>query len=463
MHQPESMTISELQGAITRGDLTRRDIVDAHLARIEAVNPAINGFVELRADEVRREADAADAAHGRSLAGPLDGVATSIKDSYSVAGLHRTNGLPVNAGTLDAHDDLVVERMRAAGALVLGHGAIPDLCIRWNTISGLYGTTRNPRDLDRAAGGSSGGDAANVAAGMATIGLGGDLGGSIRVPASFCGVYGFRPGAGRVPDVNPNPHPFEGVSDELMCEIGPLARSVDDIETTFRVIHGFDRRDPGSVDAALAPAVDRPRVAVLRDEIGATLDPRIAESLDATIGMLRAEGYEVDERVLPDLRRAPELWAEILGTELCRDYLPAVAEHVIDSARVHIEEMFGAYELGDEVTRYLAAWGERRALQQVLLEAMAEYPLILAPVAGMPAPLLDFDDHIGREASVALLDQMRCVPWVNLFSLPSLALPNGIQIVGRRFDELTVLAAGRAAERHLPRVEIATPVAAPAL
>lgn len=459
MSHPESPSIAELQASISRGELTRRDIVEAHLDRIERVNAITNSFVEVRADEVLHEADAADLRNGTTIRGALDGVPTSIKDSYSVAGLHRTNGLPVNADVVDAHDDLVVSRLRGAGALILGHAAIPDLCIRWNTISGLYGTTRNPRDPQRTAGGSSGGDAANVAAGLATIGLGGDLGGSIRVPASFCGVYGFRPGGGRVPDVNPNPHPFDGMSDEVMCEIGPLARSVDDIETTFRVLSGFDRRDPSSADAALAAPLAHPPVALLRHETGAVLDPEIERALDETAAMLRSEGYEVVEHVLPDLRRAPELWAEILGTELCRDYLPSVSEHVIPSARVHIEEMFGAFERGSDVTRYLAAWQERRALQQSLITAMARYPLVLAPVAGMRAPLLDFDDHIGRDASVDLFDQMRAIPWVNLFSLPSLALPNGIQIVGRRFDELTVLAAGRAAERHLPPVVVATPSA----
>jgi amidase len=449
-------TITELQQAISAGALSRREVVALHLERIAAHNPTVNSFVELRAEEVLAEAAAVDTERGREIAGPLDGVPFSVKDSYSVAGLRRTDGLPINKDNVDAVDELTVQRLRSAGALVLGHAAIPDLCIRWNTVSGLYGTTANPRDLTRTAGGSSGGDAANVAAGFATVGIGGDLGGSIRVPASFCGVYGFRPGAGRVAEVNPNVAEPEGITHEVMCEIGPLARSVRDIQLTYDVISGDDPLDPASVPAGLRTAGERPRVAVLRDETGAVLDPAIEQSLDEVVAMLRAEGYVVDEEVLPDLRRAPEVWAEIIGTELIRGLLPEVGEHVIDSERVHIEEMFGAYELGNDVRAYLDAWRERRTLQSTLLAAMQTYPLVIAPVAGMPAPRLDFDDHIGREASVALLDQMRCVPWVNLFSLPGLALPNGIQIVGRRFAESDVLAAGRAAERHLPRVRTAS-------
>lgn len=459
MH-PESMSIAQLHDAIRSGALTRTEIVAAHLDRIAVVNPLVNGFVEVRGDEALAEAQAHDARRGELIEGALDGVPFSIKDSYGVAGLRRTNGLPVNADAVDERDDVVVERLRGAGAIVLGHAAIPDLCIRWNTISGLYGTTRNPRDLARAAGGSSGGDAANVASGMATVGLGGDLGGSIRVPASFCGIYGFRPGLGRVPDAHPTARPADGISEEMMCEIGPLARSVDDIETTFRVIAGHDPRDPNSVAASLETDPAPRRVAVLRDETGADIDDEIADALAQTAAMLEDAGYRVEHGVLPDLRRAPEVWAEILGTELCRDYLPSVREHVIDSAAVHIEEMFGAYELGSDVSRYIDAWRERRDLQNILSAAMEDRPLILAPVAGMRAPLLDFDDHIGREASVRLLDKMRAVPWVNLFSLPSLALPNGIQIVGRRFRELDVLAAGRSIQSHLT-VQIATPEPAP--
>lgn len=454
----DQSTIRELQNAIGTGAATRRDVVSHHLDRIARLNPLVNGFVEIRADEVLAEASAHDAERGTTIVGALDGVPFSVKDSYAVAGLHRTKGLPVNAHLVDAQDELVVERLRDAGALILGHAAVPDLCIRWNTVSGLYGTTHNPRDLDRSAGGSSGGDAANVAAGFATVGIGGDLGGSIRVPASFCGIYGFRPGAGRVPDVNPA-DAAEGMSNEVMCEIGPLARSVRDIEVTFRVLAGYDSRDPAMVDAPLRDPMDNARVAVLRHETGAVLDPAIETALNETIDILRAEGYDVSENVLPDLTRAPEVWAEILGTELIRDLMPTVRDHVIDSGRIHIEEMFGAFELGSEVPRYLEAWRERRRLQARLLDATSRYPLILAPVAGMSAPALGFDDHLGVPASVELFDRMRCVPWVNLFSLPALALPNGIQIVGRRFDELTVLRAGHAAERRLPPVRVADPSA----
>lgn len=452
-----SASVRELQQGIRDGEVTRREIVETHLARVNQVNPLTNSFVELRADEVLREAGRADAAHGTTIAGSLDGIPMSVKDSYSVAGLRRSDGLVINRDRRAGKDELVVERLRGSGALILGHAAIPDLCIRWNTISSLYGVTHNPRDLSRTAGGSSGGDAANVAAGLATVGLGGDLGGSIRVPASFCGFYGFRPGLGRVPNVTELPFapPSPGV--ELMATIGPLARTVADIDVSFRAITGANLRDPATMDVPLTESAAKPRVAVLRYETGAVLDAEINARLDGTITALRAEGYDVVEGVFPELRRAPEVWAEILGTDLLQLTLPALGKHVIESGRVHIQEMFGAFDLGSEVRPYQNAWLERRSLQDRLSAFMLEYPLVVAPVAGMLAPRINYDDFIGVDASAALFDQMRCVPWVILFNLPSLALPSGIQLVGRRFAELDVIRAGYAVERHLPDVTVANP------
>ncbi len=451
-----SADIFAIQAAIESGETTRLEIVQAHLDRIDSINPLTNSFVEIRADEALAEAAEADRVHARRLSGLLDGVPVSLKDSFAMVGLRRTDGLTINADRYPGKDEVVVERLRSAGALILGHAAIPDLCIRWNTISGLYGTTRNPRDLSLTAGGSSGGDAANVAAGLATVGIGADLGGSIRVPASFCNVYGFRPGVGRVPAVSDIP--FAPISPviEMMATIGPLARTVGDVRRTFLAMSGYHPLDPATADAPLFESAVRPRVAVVREETGARIDDEINRRLDATIDMLRAEGYNVTEGEAPDLRRAPELWAEILGTDLMQTTLPAVGELVTDSGRVHIEEMFGAYNLGNDVRKYQAAWIERRRVMDQLLAFMVDYPLIVAPVAGMTAPKLDFDEFIGVDASKDLFDQMRSIPWVNLFNLPALALPNGIQIVGQRYAELDVLAAGARIEHKLP-VSVASP------
>jgi amidase len=455
--EPWTATIAELQSAISSGATSRAEVVAAHLERIERVNPLTNSFAEVRGEEALAEAGKADAEHGRELAGPLDGVPMSIKDSFAVRGLRRTDGLPVHADRIADADDVVVTRLRDAGALVIGHANVPDLCIRWNTVSGLYGTSRNPRDLDRSAGGSSGGDAANVAAGLATVALGQDLGGSIRVPASFCGVYGLRTSAGVVPNVPVIPAFPSSMTVDAMGTFGPLARSVADLAAVLPVIAGPHPHDPVSVPAPLVGSERPLPVAVLRTETGAVLEPEIQRRLDATIAALQEAGYDVVEAVVPDLRRAPEVWAEIIGTDLLNVTLPEVGTEVLDSGRRHIEEMFGLFDLGPDVRRYGAAWLERRALQDRLVRFLEEYPLVVAPVAGMPTPPLDFDDHIGVQASAELFQRMRCVMWVNLFGLPGLALPNGIQLVTRRFHEPDLLAAAAAIEPLLPPVEVADP------
>lgn len=455
--------ITALQRAIAAGTLTRRTIVETHLERIAAVNGQVNGFVEVRGDEALAEAERADAQHGRRLNGALDGVPMSVKDSYAIAGLARTDGLRINAHRISEVDDSVVTRLRDAGALLLGHGNVPDLCVRWNTVSGCYGPTRNPRDPRWSVGGSSGGEAANVASGMAVAALGQDLGGSVRVPASFCGVYGIRttPGVvgnrGTWPAFPPTP------SVQAMGTIGPLARTIDDLEAVFRVISRYDVDDPSGVPGRALPADEptgtstgsRPRVAVLRHETGAVLDERIERRLDETIEVLRECGYPVDEGAVPPLARAPEVWAEINGTDLMQVTLPRQGERMLASGRHHVEDLFGAFDLGTDHGRYQDAWIERAALCELWARFSSEHPLVIAPVAGMPTPTLDYDEDIGRAATLELFDRMRCVPWVNLLGLPALSLPNGIQLVARPFHDAALFRVGREVARMLPAVEIA--------
>jgi len=453
--------MAQLRALIRSGEATRRQIVQAHLARIAEIDPIVNAFIELRGDAALAEADAADARQGRVLAGPLDGIPFSIKDSYGVAGLSRTDGLAINADRRSVIDDSVVARLRAAGALILGHGNVPDLCVRWNTISGVHGTTRNPRDPVRTVGGSSGGEAASVAAGMAVAAIGQDLGGSIRVPASFCGVYGIRTTPGVVPNLGEYPAFPHTPGVQAMGTIGPLARTVADLETVSAVIRGHEPADVVSVPITDDVPSFRKRVAVLRGETGAVLEPEIERRLDETVELLREAGYEVVDGVMPDLRRASELWAELTGTDLVRVMLPRLGDLMIESGRQHVQQMFGQFELGTaagvDLGAYNDAWIERTALYETWARFAEEYPLVVAPVAGMPTPLLDFDSMLDADATMRLFDQMRCVPWVNLFGLPALALPNGIQLVGRRFREAEVFAAARAVEPGLGPVRIATP------
>lgn len=435
--------VCELSGAriaeLVRGrELARHEVVEAHAARIAERNPELNALVDLRLEAALTEND------GVASGGPLDGVPVSIKHNFDVEGMPTTLGIRSRAGLVAERDELAVRRLRDAGAIVLGKANMPDLAIRWNTLSSLHGSTRNPRDPERSAGGSSGGDAAAVAAGMSALGLGSDYGGSIRVPATWCGVAGFRPTTGLVPraPVLP-PHDFPP-SYDLMASSAVLARSVEDLELAFDVLRGASSRDPASVPVEPAAAAPPARVALVLDETGAVVDREVEHAVRAAAETLRAAGYAVEEGVAPDLRRAPELWAGIVGTELIRQRLPPLRDELGTSALQHIDALYGQFELGQDVSRYLAALLERRALARSVAAWMGDCPVVLCPTAGITAPALDFDENLSLEATRELFDRMRGLLWVNLFGLPAVALGDGAQLVARRFHDRDALRAARA-------------------
>ena len=457
MTELAELSATELHGLIRGRSVTRREVVEAHARRIEQVNSAVNAFVVLRLDEALAEADAADARHDERAGLLLDGVPISVKETFDLAGYESTLGLPARRGPVAERDEPAVGRLRAAGAIVLGKANAPDLAIRWNTISSLFGATLNPRDTSRSAGGSTGGDAAAVAAGMAPLGTGADYGGSIRVPATFCEIVGLRPSTGVTPRAPVLP-PHDGPpSMDMMQSLGPLARTIDDLELALDVLRGPSPGDPATVPVSLPSAPAEPeRVALLLGETGAAVDPEVERSVRAVADALRDAGHEVVEGVFPDLRRAPELWAEIIATELLNTFIPHIRADVGPSGIDHIDKMFGLFDLGCGVERYLAALAERRALARSFYAWQEDYPLVLAPVFALPPPSLDFDDFLSVEATRELFDRMRCVTWVNCLSLPGVALGNGAQLVGRRFHDRQVLAAARTARVALGPVTVAT-------
>jgi amidase len=383
-------------------------------------------------------------------------VPISVKETFDLAGYESTLGLPARRGPVAERDEPAVGRLRAAGAIVLGKANAPDLAIRWNTISSLFGPTLNPRDPTRSAGGSTGGDAAAVTAGMVPLGTGADYGGSIRVPATFCGIVGLRPSTGVTPRAPVLP-PHDGPpSMDLMQSVGPLARTIDDLELALDVLRGPSPGDPAAVPVLLPDAPAGPaRVALLLGETGASIDPEVERAVRTVAGALRDAGHEVVEGAFPDLRRAPELWVEIIATELLNTLIPQIRDDVGPSGIDHIDKMFGLFDLGNGVEPYLAALAERRALARSFYAWQEDYPLVLAPVFALPPPLLDFDDFLSVEATRELFDRMRCVTWVNCLSLPGVALGNGAQLVGRRFHDRQVLAAARTARAALGPVTVA--------
>jgi amidase len=432
---------TELVAQIRSRAVSRREVLEAHLDRIDAIDGKVGAFVELRdREQALAEADVADRTHADRAGLPLDGVPVSIKDHFDVEGMRHTEGVVPFADRRSPQNAVAVQRLVDAGAFVVGKCNQPDFQIRWNTINALYPPTRNPRDLSRTAGGSSGGDAAAVAAGMSMLGLGADYGGSIRVPASFCCVFGVRPSAGRVPQVQSLDPSVGGMTLDLMNSPGPLARSLADLWTALNVLAGPDPRDPISLPVGF-PNDEPRRVLRMSGETGALVEPEVERELDRVCAALGDAGYDVVAGGIPHARRAPELWAELIGSELLYSALPAWGDALSESSRQHIETMFGLFDLGGSVDAYARTYVERRAVAQATAAFMEDHPLIVAPVAGMQAPLLEFDHYLDVDATRDLFDHMRDVVWVNLLSLPSVALPNGIQIVARRFREAEAFAA----------------------
>ncbi len=248
-------TAREMVRAIRDRQISARELLDLHLTRIEERNGEINAVVSLDAERARAAAAVADEALARGHAvGPLHGLPFAVKDTHLLAGWRTTFGSPLHADFVPDVDTLAVERIRGAGVVLLGRTNVPEFAAGSHTFNTIFGTTRNPADPSRSAGGSSGGAAAALASGMVPLADGSDFGGSLRNPASFCGVVGLRPSLGRVPDWPALNHW------ETIGVTGPMARTVDDVALLLSVMAGPDPRvpqalgDPGSTFASPEPA-----------------------------------------------------------------------------------------------------------------------------------------------------------------------------------------------------------------
>jgi Asp-tRNA(Asn)/Glu-tRNA(Gln) amidotransferase A subunit family amidase len=237
------LSATSMAGQIRQKKISPVELLEAHLARIEKLNPRLNAFVQIDADNARRQASQAEAAALRNeTLGPLHGVPVSIKSSMDVAGMRCEAGTKLRAGHIADRDAPSVARLRQAGAIVLGVTNTPELLMAWETDNLLYGRTNNPWDLSRTPGGSSGGEAAAIAAGCSAGGIGSDGGGSIRVPAHFSGICGLKPAPGRIPATGHFPSPVGPFA--LIGVVGPMARTVSDLKVLFDVMQGPDDGDP---------------------------------------------------------------------------------------------------------------------------------------------------------------------------------------------------------------------------
>ena len=451
------MSAVELAAMIRDREATSRDVVQAHLDRAEAVNPHLNAIVRLLPDQALAAADAADraVADGAGL-GPLHGVPFTVKENIDLAGTPTTQAVPALAEAVAPVDAPQVERLRAAGAIPFGRTNLPDFGLRVHTDSALYGLTRNPWDPRRSPGGSSGGEAAAVATGMSPLGLGNDLGGSLRNPAHCCGVASIKPSTGAVPAASAIPPEDLNISFQLMAVEGVLARRVADVRAGFTVIAGQHPRDPLSVPAVftdLAPG-ERPKVAVLPEPPGGSTHPGVAAAVRRAADALADDGFEVAEAVPPGYEQAIELWATILAADLW------VIKPELDQLMGSAGRQFLGYALELLPAPDLASWAMAHTARHGLARDWGlwyeQYPVLLSPVWSQPAFPLGFD-VASLDGATATLELMRPVLPANLLGTPAAVvpagmaegLPVGVQVMGGKYTELRCLAVAEAIEQRL--------------
>jgi len=428
------------------------ELVEAHLRKIKKLNPVLNAFVQVDAEGAFRQAREAEVAVRRGAKlGALHGVPVSIKISIEVAGFRCEAGTKLRQGTVASQDAPLVSRLRDAGAIILGTTNTPELLMAWETDNLLYGRTNNPWDLTRTPGGSSGGEAAAIASGMSAAGAGSDGGGSIRVPAHFSGICGLKPTPGRIPATGHFPNsvgPFA-----LIGVVGPMARKVQDLKLLFEVMQGPDIGDPSAVSVPVRwPDRDELKkvpIGYFEDDgrTPVTADTRAAVRTAAEA--LTRAGFQVEPFRPDGLELARQLWWKFFGIAGGMLLGPMTRGHEAELSPI-LKEFSSWVEAEPSHTgeSLLDAWIQRDAIRMQVFAQMRDYPVLLCPVAAIPA-----FKHGERRwqidgKTVEYLDAWSYTEWFNLLGTPAAVvpvgqspegLPIGVQISARPWEEELVL------------------------
>ena len=459
----------ELAAMIASKQVSSREVVDAHLDRISEVNPHLNAIVRVLADEARAGADAADVAQaGGALLGPLHGVPFTIKENIDVADTPTTNSLPTMAEAVATVDAPIVERMRAAGAIPIGRTNLPDLGLRISTSSTLHGLTRNPWHPDRTAGGSSGGEGSALASGMSPIGLGNDIGGSLRNPAHCCGIASIKPTMLRVPNATMIAPEDGSLTVQFMLSQGPMARSVADVRLGLRTIAGAHRRDPYSAPVPLdgIGSVTGPfRVGVVTDPAGSPTHSSVSATVRTAADGLSAAGHQVSDVELPHFADIARLWSAWLNADV-RMMLP-ILEMVMGQSALTFLKSIEEASPPTTLEQYIGMQTERQTIARMWSAFFADYDAVILPVWTQPA--FEHDADIASvDAALHTIDQLRPALPANYLGIPAAVvpgavhdgLPMGVQVLADRWHDLTALAVAEEIERSVGRFTPIDPVLA---
>jgi amidase len=448
-------TARAMVAAVRDGEISARELLELHLARIESVNPAVNAVVSLDVDRARTSALEADEqqARGEPL-GALHGLPFAVKDTHALAGFRTTYGSPLLAHNVADHDDLLVSRVRQAGAVFIGKTNVPEFAAGSHTFNPVFGTTLNPYDLTRSAGGSSGGAAAALASGMMPLADGSDMGGSLRNPASFCNVVGLRPSLGRVPEW-PQPNNWETTSVG-----GPMARNVADLALLLSVIAGPDPRNPQSLASEDFGSVAGGSLAGLRvalaPDLGGTIEVEhaVRAVVEAAAFTLADAGARVTA-ASPDLHEADQVFRTLRAWNFHARFAEMLEAHP-DGFKPSLADNIraGAPLTGADVAR---AFIDRTTLGQRMVDFFETHDVLVLPVSQVaPFPSdQEFPSDINGKPMSTYLDWMRSAYFITVTGCPAISvpagftpdgLPVGIQIVAAHNQERRLLQVAAAFE-----------------
>ncbi|VWD19787.1 amidase family protein [Burkholderia lata] len=465
MTQLWQLPATELAKRVRHREVSAREVADAVLDRLDAVNPAINAVIEHRPDDVRRQADEVDRAIARGDdPGPLAGVPVTVKINVDQAEFATTNGTRLQEHLIAHADSPVVSNIRKAGGILLGRTNSPTFALRWFTSNLVHGHTRNPRNPSLTPGGSSGGAAAAVAAGIGPLAVGTDIGGSVRYPAYACGVHGIRPSLGRVPAFNAS-SPERAIGAQLMSTAGPIARTIDDLSLALRAFAAPDPRDPWHVAVPFDGREVPKRAALCVRPGGLQVVPEVEAALRDAARRLIDAGWTVDEiDDTPPMREAAllqeQLWLgdgfDALTNAVVTDGDPGAAA-VVEAVRGKVRDL-----PADVISRALV---RRTTLTRQWRLFLDEYAVVLLPVSS-ELPFPDDLDRQGQDGFDRVWEAQLTLRALPAMGLPGLAVttslvngvPVGVQVVAAHHREDLCLLAGRDIEARSVPVAPVDPV-----
>ena len=447
---PHRMTLCQMSDAIRARKLSPVELVDAHLNQIETRNGSVNAFIRILGEQARAQACEAEKQMraGGPVLPPLHGIPVSIKDSFNVAGLPTTCGSRFFANQRPAQDATAVALLKRAGAIPIGKTNCPEFLSNYESDNYVAGRTNNPWDLDRTPGGSSGGEAAAIAAFFSAGGIGTDGGGSIRVPAHFTGIAGLKPtpgrisGAGHVPEFN---HPTG-----LLGVAGPMARNATDLRLLFQVLAGYDPADPFSTPVPIRdPDLAKIKIGLMPQFYRVPVEAEVARAIEKAAAWLAQLRFPVEVWQPRGLEAAPNLWWFFFGQLPARATAKLIAGRESDAHWTGTEFLQQALDEPEPpAQKILENLAARDSMRATLLEEMEHYPVILMPACGVAAFRHRDRRFKTPTKTIGLFEAMMPATPINLLGLPAVeipidvderGLPIGVQLVGRPYEEELLL------------------------